>query len=674
MEQPKSQIAHIIFLPYPSHGHVKPMLKLAELFSHAGGFQVTFLNTQNLHDSLLLSLDLPAFNRCHPQFEFLSMPEPPAPVDPVPAGVLSRLHGSVLSLATVIKPAVAELLVSIDRKKVPTCIIADGFMAASVVEVAEEFRIPFFALRTSSACCIWTYFHLENLIEAGDFPFQDKDMDKLVTCIPGLENVVRRRDLPGILRIERANDPTLEAFFNDQTSVLPKASGLILNTFEEIEANMPHILIFPFPAQGHIKPMLCLAELLCQAGLQVTFLNTRHNHRRLNKLQDFSTRFPTLHFESISDGLPEDHPRNLLHFMDLVNSIKTVTKSLFRDLLISLSHKSDVPPVSCIIADGIMSFAIDVAEKMQIKVIIFRTISACCLWSYLCVPKFIDQHDRPYSFGSKQLEDPNFQFFVKETQVVTRASAVILNTFDTLESPVLSQMSPFLPKIYTIGPLHALWKTRIGNSSQLSSSDSNLREANSACMTWLDLQPLKSVIYVSFGSYLVLKGEELLEFWHGLKSSDKPFLWVLRQDNNNTISKELGFTLGTMGNGFIIDWAPQEEVLAHKSVGGFLTHCGWNSSLESMVAGVPMICWPKLPDQLVNSKWMSEVWKIGIDMKDICDRTTVEKMVRALMEDGDQRQEIMRSVDRNSKLASESVSHGGSSFINLDMLIEEIKT
>ncbi|XVE96984.1 hypothetical protein REPUB_Repub02eG0271300 [Reevesia pubescens] len=461
-----------------------------------------------------------------------------------------------------------------------------------------------------------------------------------------------------------------------------------------------HVLIFPFPAQGHIKPMLCLAELLCQAGLQVTFLNTHHNHRRLNKLHDLSTstRFPTLRFKSLSDGLPEDHPRNLLRFIDLVYSIKSVTKPLFRNLLISLSHKPDMPPVSCIIADGIMSFAIDVAEELQIrKVIIFRTISCCCLWSYFCAPKHIEQgelpfsgndidqevgsipgmeHDRrPYSFGSKQLEDPNFQFFVTETQAITRASAVIFNTFDSLEAPVLSQMTPVFPKVYTIGPLHALWKSRLGHLSLLSSSNGNLREADHNCMAWLDSQPIRSVVYVSFGSYVVLTSEELLEFWHGLVNSDKRFLWAIRpdiidedKDHNKIIAREI--ELRTNEKSCIVDWAPQEEVLAHRAVGGFLTHCGWNSTLESMVAGVPMICWPKLPDQLVNSRWVSEVWKIGLDMKDICDRSTVEKMVRTLMED--QREDIMRSVDRISKLARESVAQGGSSSRNLEMLIQEL--
>ncbi|TKY69965.1 7-deoxyloganetic acid glucosyltransferase [Spatholobus suberectus] len=81
----------------------------------------------------------------------------------------------------------------------------------------------------------------------------------------------------------------------------------------------------------------------------------------------------------------------------------------------------------------------------------------------------------------------------------------------------------------------------------------------------------------------------------------------------------------------MVGWAPQEEVLAHKAIGGFLTHSGWNSTLESVVAGVPMICWPYFADQQINSRFVSEVWKLGLDMKDVCDRHVVEKMVNDLM-------------------------------------------
>ncbi|KAK7307269.1 hypothetical protein VNO77_40176 [Canavalia gladiata] len=123
----------------------------------------------------------------------------------------------------------------------------------------------------------------------------------------------------------------------------------------------------------------------------------------------------------------------------------------------------------------------------------------------------------------------------------------------------------------------------------------------------------------------------------------------------------------------MVGWAPQEEVVAHKGVGGFLTHSGWNSTLESIVAGVPMICLPCFGDQYVNNKLVSEVWKLGLDMKDlVCDRNLVEKMVNDLMTH--RREEFLNSAQTMAKLANQSVSPGGSSYSNLDRLIQYIKS
>ncbi|KAE8099294.1 hypothetical protein FH972_017286 [Carpinus fangiana] len=469
----------------------------------------------------------------------------------------------------------------------------------------------------------------------------------------------------------------------------------------KMDDQQPHVLIWPFPAQGHIKPMVGLTALLCDAGIHVTFLNTDHNHRRLTYLQSLSTHFPTLHLESISDGLPADHPRTLPFLPELTSSIKSVTKPLFRQLLAD-SIKNSVSPVTCVIADGGMPFAIDVAKELGIRVIAFRTFSACCLWSYFCLPNLIQEGQLPVNdedmdlmvagvpgmegllrrrdlpgICRRQPDDPSFQLFVVETQAMTRASALILNTYDDLEAPILSHLAPLFSKIYTIGPLNALMRSRIGDAvSRSFSSFSNLWEVDRSCMTWLDSQPLGSVVYVSFGSLAIMTRGFAMELWHGLVNSGKRFLWAVRRDailpgaeGEQVIPVEL--QEGTKERGFLVDWAPQEDVLAHPSTGGFLTHSGWNSTLESIVAGVPMVCWPQIADQQINSRWVSEVCRIGLDMKDTCDRSTVETMIKTLMKDG--REEIMMSMDRISKLAHDCVSQGGSSYHNLDMLAEDIR-
>ena len=168
-----------------------------------------------------------------------------------------------------------------------------------------------------------------------------------------------------------------------------------------------------------------------------------------------------------------------------------------------------------------------------------------------------------------------------------------------------------------------------------------------------------------------------MEIWHGLVNSKRRFLWVVRADvmaagqgGDDRVPAEL--VEGTKDRGFMVRWAPQGEVLAHKAIGAFMTHCGWNSTIESVVAGVPMICWPSFGDQQVNSRLVSEIWKVGLDMKDVCDRNVVEKMVNDVLVH--RKEEFLESAQGLADLANKSVSEGGSSYSNLDRLIQFIKS
>ncbi|RDX75334.1 7-deoxyloganetic acid glucosyltransferase, partial [Mucuna pruriens] len=475
--------------------------------------------------------------------------------------------------------------------------------------------------------------------------------------------------------------------------------NLIRDIREKMEkSTAPHILVLPFPAEGHVKPMFNLGKLLSHRGQRITYVNTHYNYKRLLHFTDigsFNTQFPDFHFASITDGVPDDyHPPNEFEMIISPTSRSKVAKE-FRQLFSSFVEKP-----SCLIADGLMStIAMDVAQDFGVPLITFRTYSATATWVSIHVSKIIQE-------GLIDLQDPEdmdkvlasipglenllrecdlpsilklkpgslyLDFYIKETLAMTRASSLILNTFDQLEAPIITKLATIFPKVYTIGPLHTLIKTQFTNNS---SSSLHLRKEDRSCITWLNHQKAKSVLYVSFGTLVKLSHEQLMEFWYGLVSSLKPFLWVIRQDLiigegglGHNVPMEL--ELGTKKRGLMVDWAPQEEVLAHPTVCAFLTHSGWNSTLECITEGVPMLCWPLIADQTINSRCVSEQWGIGLDMNGACDRLVVEKMVKNVMEN---QIRLTSSANEIAKKARDSVKENGSSFHNIENLINDIRS
>ncbi|KAF5188288.1 Udp-glycosyltransferase 85a8 [Thalictrum thalictroides] len=278
------------------------------------------------------------------------------------------------------------------------------------------------------------------------------------------------------------------------------------------------------------------------------------------------------------------------------------------------------------------------------------------------LPSFIRTTDR---------DEIVLNFMMEQAQNCLKSSAIIFNTFDELEQEVLNAIVAKFPRIYTIGPLPLLSKQLPEN--KLESMSSSLWKEDSSCLDWLHERSPNSVVYINFGSIAVMTEENLIEFAWGLADSNHPFLWIIRPDvimgGSATLPAE--FTKATKDRGMLASWCPQDQVLSHPSVGGFLTHAGWNSTIESICAGVPVICWPFFAEQQTNCRYACTTWEIGMEIDKNVKREDIQKLVKELME-GDKGKNMRQKVLYWKEKAEEATKKGGSSYKNFDTLTKEI--
>ncbi|KAJ0986093.1 hypothetical protein J5N97_004449 [Dioscorea zingiberensis] len=350
-----------------------------------------------------------------------------------------------------------------------------------------------------------------------------------------------------------------------------------------------------------------------------------------------------------------------------------------------------------------MTFTLDAAKELAIPITFLCTTSACGYLCYFHYQHLIDQGlvplknegcltngylDTPIPWfpGMKDMHlrdfptfvrttDPDdilFNFTKNEARRATQGSAIIINSFDELERPVLDAMRFMLSTpVYSIGPLSLL--SRHIPDGPVSSLGSSLWTEDTTCLGWLDLKDRASVLYVNFGSVTVMSKEELVEFAWGLANSKLDFLWVVRSD---LVREEPGvvmqeFLEETKERGMVTSWCPQEAVLAHPVVGGFLTHSGWNSTLESIAGGVPMLSWPFLSEQPTNCKFVCGEWGIGMEIGSSVKRGEVEMLVKELMV-GEKGMEMRKKTMVWKESARRACDVGGSSMLNLERVINDV--
>ncbi|XP_076925130.1 7-deoxyloganetin glucosyltransferase-like isoform X2 [Bidens hawaiensis] len=471
--------------------------------------------------------------------------------------------------------------------------------------------------------------------------------------------------------------------------------------------NKPHVVCIPLPAQGHINPMLNLAKILHSKGFFITFVNTEFNHQRFlkslgsNALHDR----PSFHFETFFDGLPPaKNPDATQDTESLLTSLHEHGLDPIKNILSKVSALYS--PVTCIVADFAMGFTLPAAEELGILAVLFWTAGAGSLICYDQYPNLIQKGLMPLKDPSYlvngyldtvvdfiptmpgiRLKDippfvrivhPGDEFMVgfsdRELERGKRATAIIFNTFDELEGEILDALSLKYPLCYGIGPLHLL-HNNIADKS-LDSIKSNLWVEEPKCLKWLDDKEPLSVIYVNFGSVTVMTPQQLVEFCWGLAKSNYSFLWIIRPDlvigDSAILPSE--FLEQTSNRGMLANWCPQQEVLSHPSLGGFLTHSGWNSTIESISYGVPMICWPFFADQQPNCWWSCNKWKIAMEIDNNVKSEEVSKLVIELM-NGEKGKEMRKNaIDLKNKAEEACTFPTGSSVINLEKVIQLLQT
>ncbi|KQK09338.1 UDP-glycosyltransferase 88B1 [Brachypodium distachyon] len=460
------------------------------------------------------------------------------------------------------------------------------------------------------------------------------------------------------------------------------------------------VVLYPSPGMGHLVSMIELGKIFAARGLAVTIVVIDLPHSTGGATEAFlagvSAANPSISFHRLPKvKLP---PVASKHPEALTFEVARASNAHLRDLLAVAS-----PAV--LIVDFFCNVARDVASELGIPTYFFFTSGAAVLAFFLHLPVLHARSTASFRDMGEELvhvpgipsfpathtmlpimdrDDAAYTRFVGVVSDLCRSQGIIVNTFGSLEpraidAIVAGHCSPSglpTPPVYCIGPL-------------IKSEEVGVKR-DDECISWLDTQPKHSVVFLCFGSLGRFSAKQIMEVAAGIEASGQRFLWVVRtpptpsQDPAKKLEKlpepdldallPEGFLDRTEGTGLVVkSWAPQRDVLAHDAVGAFVTHCGWNSALESIVAGVPMLAWPLYAEQRMNRVFLEEELGLAVAVdgydKEVVKAEEVAAKVKWMMEsDGGRvlRERTLQAMRR----AKEAMREGGESEATLARLVD----
>lgn len=488
------------------------------------------------------------------------------------------------------------------------------------------------------------------------------------------------------------------------------------------------VVMVPLPAQGHLNQLLQLSRLISSYNtISVHFVGSSiHNRQAKLRVHGFDpTTISNIQFHDFqipSFESPPPNPYSQIKFPCHLQPSFDASRHLRKPVAALLGRLSSVSRRVVVIHDSLMASVVqDFVSFPNVESYAFRSISAfSSFWFFwdVIIGRQKSLHNYYYYYYNHNHDDggddydvivqqkdiptleacftEEFEKFMNSQQEFLKfSSGNLYNSSRVIESKFLDllEKDPIFKrnkkkKIWAIGPLNPV---QVVN---------NTHQERKFCLVWLDKQRPKSVLFVSFGTTTSLTDEQIKELAIGLETSGVKFIWALREADkgdifttggkkNNDCDQQLpkGFEERVKNRGIIVrDWAPQLEILKHSSTGGFISHCGWNSCMESITNGVPIAAWPMHSDQPRNSVLITKVLKVGIVLKEWCSppaaakdggdgvvvkSSAIESAVKLLME-SKEGAEVRRRAEELGISVRKSVEEGGVTRKEMDLFVAHI--
>ncbi|KAJ1426840.1 UDP-glucuronosyl/UDP-glucosyltransferase [Sesbania bispinosa] len=483
--------------------------------------------------------------------------------------------------------------------------------------------------------------------------------------------------------------------------------------------SQPHhqlnVIFLPFPAPGHMNPMVDTARLFAKHGASVTIITTHANTLTFQKAidSDFSSGYPirthVLPFPSTQVGVPggvenlkdASFPEMWNKISHGISILKDQIELLFQDL------KAD-----CIVTDMLYPWTVNSAAKLGIPRLYFYSSSYFSNYASYAVKNY-KSHESLVSDTNKftiagfpesieitalqlaewiRTKDFPQDFLDAICESESRSYGALYNSFYELESDYEQLYKRTVGiKSWSVGPV-STWVSNDDGKKANRRHKEGLEE-EPEWRKWLNSKQNESVLYVSFGSLIRLPNAQLVELAHGLENSGHNFIWVIRkkdegEDKDNSFLQDFEQRVKESNKGYIMwNWAPQLLIFDHPAIGGVVTHCGWNTTIESLSAGLAMITWPMCAEQFFNEKLVTDVLKIGVPIGSkenklwesmsedvVVSREEISKAVVLLMGREEESMEMRKRARKLGDAAKKSIEEGGSSFNNLMQLLDEMKS